>query len=209
MIAVEDPGSREPPGAPRHGEHLVARHTLQQGTWDAETRRLITSVRSAPLLARCGGPYPDDPLVETVSWKRAKEILSSYELDTSPQFMLDKRMVRAARMCDSQAAKGVGLWRRVFRNPDDYNEATRRLARLREEVDGCVVENARNWSEMYEREGGVENLFCGLFYSIAALAVCGFTGMFPELTKAAALAFDGYLPLDLSEAEGRLVHVIH
>jgi len=158
-------------------------------------------LEEAPLLDKCGGPYPDDPDLLPITWQDAEDRLVAYQIDSTPGLALDKRIHKALGACQELAMKDVGLLRKLFWDHREYNEQMRLLWALWDLIWDFVAEKKKAWPARYQKALGVYELLPDVFVSTAWLLLYGKLAEYPLLERATQVGLQGYIPVDLGEDE--------
>lgn len=160
---------------------------------------LIDAIENAPLLSRCGGPYPQIDWLQVVNKKDALDKMTCYLLDSTAQLCLDKRIGKA----ESEACFGLEapFVKRILTAMALSKEWwQRRWYDRRLTANGYPGEPEAQKHDEFKGEPdawAVPAVLLELFLAVGHLVIFSKVEEFPELAAVSVVALKGYLPTDI------------
>lgn len=173
-------------------------------TVPSSSSELLARFESANLLAKCGGPYPDESgIVSLPTLSDAIDIIGGSQLDAIAHSQWDRQGVSARRQATAILRKQEGIHSWLF--------APRRLAERERFYQNQTMEKVEVWKNkagVPDIEGRVVNEHLAILFFTASLVLdAGLSFAWPLILEATRFALWGYLPVDFS-VEGGLERVI-
>ena len=162
----------------------------------------FSALQSADLLSRCGGPYPNDILLQPVSYDYALERAGSVLLDVNPYFAIDKMIVAASRAAHHGPISS-SVWEHITwmlgwsREARAVKEADKKLPKIVGQIlppKRVDTQFGRGWADGVVIEDYVLNLLT----PIVSLVVLERISEYPKLMQVAQVLLYGYLPVDIA-----------
>ena len=165
----------------------------------------LDGAREAPLLSKCGGPYPVLDGVKPVPWDEARGLAACYFWDCYPGLQLDRLMIGAwqqimARAEEESKSSAVrrSWWHTIVSfvssRPSHSPNAKMQLLASISDASWRIADDAET---KMEEATGVAEVLGELFQAVAVLIYAGELNDYPLLELAAELALEGYLPVDI------------
>ncbi len=173
--------------------------------WYESIDSFFRTLKEAPLLSKCGGPYPDNLRLRPVSLDQALDVMSGIVLDINPSCALHGMLLDAGRRADALARSG---WMRAL-TTFLYVGKRRLLEDTTDKAARIVFDLCEDWPDKFEKEIFVSEYLRDFFVALSGLVAMGAIDEFPKLITLTDLIFAGFLPVDIEESDDEFRILVH